>query len=280
MTPTNVVVGVARGSSEQRSASVLGLGTSDARVHRRIAGRVDRGSCAGHEPLRVAVARSGLTFVGRERERVLLRRALRAGQGIVLRGRYGIGRTELVRTVAGELGSTWLFLFVDSRQTPASICAQLAAKFLVPPRRRSQTPATYRGMRSWLSKGRWMPGTPVLVLDDIERLTTSKWELLRFLNGLPRLRIIAVVESFLSGHDATRLRAVLYPSIGMELHHLRVEESVKFFSDASDLYGLGWSDEHLQLLATSRGGYPLEMAIGVARAREERKAAMSPRPRR
>jgi len=221
-----------------------------------------------------------MTFVGRERERALLRKALGAGQGVVLRGEYGIGRTALVRAVAGELGPAWRFAFIDSRGTPASICARLAAALLVPPRRRSQTPATYRGMRSWLAKGRRGPGTHVLVLDDVERLSTAKWEFLRYLAVLPRLRIVAVVESFLPDRDVTRLRAVLYPSIGMELHHLPVEASVKFFSDASERYGLGWSDEHLHLLATSRGGYPLEMAIDVARARDERSASSAPGPRR
>ncbi len=212
---------------------------------------------------------SSVTFVGRERERALLRNALDAGQGVVLRGRYGLGRTALVRAVADELGPAWRFVIVDFREPPARVCAQFAAMLLVPPRRRSQTPATYRGMRCWLAKGRRVPGTPVLVLDDIGRLTPAKWRLLRFLSSLPRLRIVAIVEPFFPAREIMRLRVALYPSVELELHRLPLEASMRFFADASARYGLGWSDERVRLLATSRGGYPLEMTETVARARKE-----------
>lgn len=208
-----------------------------------------------------------MTFVGREAERRAVRKAVEAGQGVVLRGRFGIGRTALVRQVAVDLGSRWRFVFVDFRETPASVCVQVADALLVPPRRRSPTPGTYRANRSRLSKGRRVPGKPVVVLDDIGHLTCAKWDFLRFLTRLPELRIVAIVEAFLPESDVTRLRAVLYPSVGLDLAHLPLPASLSFFAEASDRYSLGWDPAHLRLLATSRGGYPLEMALAVAAAR-------------
>jgi len=208
-----------------------------------------------------------VTFIGREAERKAVGKALEAGQGVVLRGRFGIGRTALVRQVADDLGPRWRFVFVDSRETPASVCVRLVDALLVPPRRRPLTPGTYRANRSQLSKGRRVPGKPVVVFDDIGHLTYAKWDFLRFLTKLPQLRLVAIVESFLPECDVTRLRAVLYPSIGLDLAHLSLAASLAFFAEASDRYALGWGPAHLRLLATSRGGYPLEMSLAVAAAR-------------
>lgn len=209
-----------------------------------------------------------MSFVGRERERDLLRHALHAGQGVVLSGRYGVGRTALVRAVADGLGPARHFVFVDFRETPAAVCARIVAALLARGRRRAPVPTTYRDARSLLAARSLRDGSTVLVLDDIGRLTVAKWELLRFLAARTPLRIVAIVESFLPARDVERLRAVLYPSVALELHRLPLEASVRFFAAASARYGLGWSEEHVRLLATSRGGYPLEMAEAVARARE------------
>ena len=118
-------------------------------------------------PAHASLRGCGVTFVGREVERRAVRKALEAGQGVVLRGRFGIGRTALVRQVAVDLGPGWRFVFVDSRETPASVCVQLADALLFPPRRRPPAPGTYRANRSRLSKGRRVAGKPVVVLDDI-----------------------------------------------------------------------------------------------------------------
>lgn len=219
-----------------------------------------------------------MTFVGREAERKAVRKALEAGQGVVLRGRFGIGRTALVRRVADDLGPRWRFVFVDSRETPASVCVRLVDALIVPPGKRHVTPGTYRENRTRLSKGRRIPGKPVVVVDDIGHLTYAKWDLLRFLAKLPKLRIVAIVESFLPDCDVTRLRAVLYPSIRLDLAHLPLPASLTFFAEASDRYSLGWGPDHLRLLATSRGGYPLEMSLAIQAARAAREKVGSAAP--
>ena len=216
-----------------------------------------------------------MTFVGREAERGRLRAALQAGQGVVVAGRYGIGRTALVREVEAELGAKWRFVFVDFRETPAVVGARIADSILVPPRKRSRGSATYRSIRARLVRDRRLLGIPVVVVDDIGHLTSAKWELLRFLTGAPRLRIVAITESFLPERDVARLRAVLYPSIRLELSHLPLPASLSYFADASDRYALGWDAAHQRLLATSRGGYPLEMALAVAAARSAHEAVGS-----
>lgn len=90
-----------------------------------------------------------------------------------------------------------------------TVGARIADSILISPRRRSREPAPYRSVRTRLARDRRVSGIPVVVLDDIGRLTHAKWELLRFLTGTPRLRIVAIVESFLPDRDVTRLRAVL-----------------------------------------------------------------------
>jgi hypothetical protein len=206
-------------------------------------------------------------FVGRERERDLLLRALTCGQGVVLRGNYGYGRTALLRAVADKLAPAWRFVFADFRESSASVCGRLLAAFPARRGRRVVVPMTYREVRSQLAKRAADGRGVVLVLDDVERLTPAKWELLRFLTRLSGLRVVAIIEPFFPERDVTRLRAVLYPSIVLELHRLPHQVSVEFFRQASERYGFGWTDAHVHLLATSRGGYPLEMAEAVARAR-------------
>ncbi len=208
-----------------------------------------------------------MSLTGREHELATVRRALAEGRSVVVRGPFGIGRTSLLRALAAEAGPGWRFLFVSLGETPKAVCLRVLEGLVAPRRGRAAAPGGYREVRRRISQGRLASGTSVLVLDDIGRLTTAKWELLRFLAAVPALRVVAIAESFLPGPDVTRLRAVLYPSVWVELGHLSLDASVRYFTEASERHGLGWSDEHVRMLATSRGGYPLEMVEAVARAR-------------
>ena len=73
------------------------------------------------------------------------------------------------------------------------------------------------------------------------------------------LLFIAITESFLPETDLFRLRATLYPADVLTLHNLKRKETVTFFRNFSQRKRLGWSENFIQMLAASTGGYALLM---------------------
>ena len=64
-------------------------------------------------------------FVGRGQEAERIRGELLAGRNVVLTGRFGIGRTALLRHLAREMKAEWRFIFLDGSLTAARLCEQL-----------------------------------------------------------------------------------------------------------------------------------------------------------
>jgi hypothetical protein len=207
-------------------------------------------------------------FVGRREEIASVRRALEAGRNVVLIGRYGIGRTSLVRQAAVQMGAGRPFVFVDFASTPAAMSRSIHEElFQSRGRGRRAVPRSFRTIRSLLIRD--APATsrpPVLVLDGIARLTAPKLELMRALTETGRFGFVAVAEAFLPPRDLLRVRTALFPNVLLRLGPLRRRESEEFFAEASERFGLGWKPQHTRLLASTRHGYPLAMAETVARA--------------
>lgn len=214
-----------------------------------------------------------MDFVGREQEIAQVAAALAAGSNVVLSGKFGIGRTSLVRQVAAGSCGEWQFLFADFSRPPAAVCHQLAAQLSRPRRswRRIDQPA-YRGARRRLLVMAGEAAPPaVIVLDDVARITPAKWEFLRFLSRATGLRFVVVVESFLPEADVTRLRTCIYPSIRLHLGLLPAPRSHEFFERVSGRTGFRWSPDQIRALATRGGGFPLAMAEAAAEALTRRK---------
>ena len=206
-------------------------------------------------------------FVGRCEEIAAVQHELAAGRNVVLVGRYGIGRTALVRQVAARVGAGRRFVFLDFASTPATMCRSIHEE-LFPARGRARraVPRSFRATRSLLLRD--APATsrpPVLVLDGIARLTAPKLDLMHALAKTGRFGFVAVAEAFLPPRDLLRVRTALFPNVLLRLGPLGRRESEEFFAEASERFGLGWTAQHLRLLASTRHGYPLAMAETVAR---------------
>ena len=61
-------------------------------------------------------------FVGRRKEITRIEKALFRGETIIVSGKYGIGRTALVRHIAAGNTQYWRFVFVDGSRSASDIC--------------------------------------------------------------------------------------------------------------------------------------------------------------
>jgi hypothetical protein len=212
-------------------------------------------------------------FVGRSAEIASLRRELEAGRNVVIVGKYGIGRTSLVRQAAAQLEAAYRFYFLDFASTPAGMCRSAFEEiFKGTARRRRPSPESYRQVQRFVAhESPREARIPVLVFDDVARLTPAKCALLRYLARTGHFRFIAIAEAFLSSADLSRLRVLLFPNALLTLHPLAPGESEEFFSAASRNLGLSWTASRMSLLARVKHGYPLAMAETVARELRRRK---------
>lgn len=215
---------------------------------------------------------SPVSFVGRSVEIASLRRELDAGRNLVILGKYGVGRTSLVREAARRLTHR-RFLFADFGRPPAEMCRTMLEELLEGrPRRRRSAPTTYRPMlRLVVEEAIGQRQNPVIVLDNVARLTPAKCDLLRRLARSERLRFIAIAEPFLPPADLSKLRVVLFPNALITLSPLGVAESEELLSSASREHGLEWASSRVRLLARVKHGYPLGMAETIARELLRRK---------
>ena len=208
-------------------------------------------------------------FVGREKETRQIIKALKRGENIILMGKYGIGRTSLRRHVA-EIGrDRWNFISVDFSQTPAKVCGHLANSLLS---KNSGKTMGYRQNRFRIANLDFEGQKhPVLVLDDIGKLTPPKLELIRYLAMAKRFRFVAVVENFLKADKLSLLRGWLHPALLLNIAYLREQPTQEFFRHFSEKYHIRWIEEEINNLAEMSGGYPLGMKEIVTRrlAREE-----------
>jgi len=202
-----------------------------------------------------------MCFVGRQREMQKLVRALERGRHVIVSGTYGSGRTRMVRQAAADDTKGRRFVFTDFSKTPGEVCGSLLAAFR--PETASGRPvrsARYRVGRSLLAGMRLPEGSkPVIVLDNLGRLTRQKLSFLRDLNMENHYLFIAIVESFLPERSLFLLRACLFPSETIALGHLPIRDVCDYFQRLADRHGLGAATDDLLALARATGGYPLGM---------------------
>ncbi len=198
-------------------------------------------------------------FVGRERETKRLIGSLASGRNVILSGPYGMGRTSLVRHVARVMQGSREFWFADFSETPDRICRGLESrvsrgticrKKAVPDRYKSRR----RRVAAAVSNG---SAQPVLVLDNIAKLTAQKLNLIRYWSAESSFLFVAVTETFLGDDELFALRLALLPADVMKLGRLPAKESMVLIRARSEGRWPPLAESELKAVAMAARGYPL-----------------------
>jgi len=209
-------------------------------------------------------------FFGREKEISEIINALKKRKNIVITGKYGIGKTGLVKHISNITKQRWGFVFTDFSKTPSSVCNEILWK--VSPKRQPehrQKYIKYKTARSQIADLTLKDNRqPVIVLDNISELSHQKLAFIQYVTFSKRVLFIGITESFLPETNLFQLRACLMPSHLLRLGNLGTKNAVEFFRHASQKNNLKWSDKHIRMLAEVTGGYPLGMKEFVKREME------------
>ena len=198
-------------------------------------------------------------FVGREKEMEQIKEALEKGGNAIVTGKYGMGRTSLIRYIAKMTQDWWRFVFIDFSQTPGNVCKHLMAD-LFPMQEFDRKYARYRSSRFRIATLALDDNRKhVLVLDNISKLSAQKLDLIRYLTWEKRFQFISIVESFLPSNDLFRLRVLMNPSILLTLRYLSRSSVVHFFQLLSEQHHFSWTEGRIKSLSEVTGGYPLRM---------------------
>ena len=79
-----------------------------------------------------------MLFVGRKKEQKKIIELLNDGMNIILTGKYGIGRTSLMKEIAKAFAEDRKFIFVDFSQTPGKMSETLMKALDIPRRIKNQ----------------------------------------------------------------------------------------------------------------------------------------------
>lgn len=214
-----------------------------------------------------------MPFVGRESEIAHVEAALGDARNVILRGKYGIGRTALVREVARRNGA-WRFVFADFSGSGGTISASILAALLGRSRYAVAETRTARQLARAVAS--YVPPRRVtrcvIVLDDVAKLTHPKIDLLHRLRESEQLLFVAILERFVTSEAVMRMRVALDPAVVVLLDALDLETSVRFYGVAAARFRLPWSESDVEMMARTTHGYPLEMVrtVHAARKRLER----------
>jgi len=98
---------------------------------------------------------------------------------------------------------------------------------------------------------------PVLVLDNIAKLTTQKLQLIRYLVQGKTFRFVAIIESFLPKESWFLLRAALLPAGIIILPYLNEGSTKELFRYVAERHNFDWSEQRLNMFVSLNRGYPL-----------------------
>jgi hypothetical protein len=195
-------------------------------------------------------------FIGRTKESNRIIKLIGQQKNVIVKGKYGIGRTSLINHVAAITRNRWRFIMADFSLSPAQAEQALLSKWIRPkkPERKLRPYKPARLLINYLD----FEGKPwVIVLDNMARLSAQKRAFIRRLNQEERVRFIAIVEDFLPERELFLLRKELIPAEVITLRHLSVKAGDQLFRYFSGKYRFDWSDNHIKMLASATHGYPL-----------------------
>ena len=125
-------------------------------------------------------------FCGREKGISEIRRALEKRKHIVITGKYGVGRTSLIKYVAHITTQKWQFIFTDFSKSSSSVCNEVL--WNVSPKRQpkhSQKYIRYKIARSLIADLSLKDKRqPVIVLDNISALSHQKLAFIQYVTFL------------------------------------------------------------------------------------------------
>jgi hypothetical protein len=210
-------------------------------------------------------------FIGREKEAKQLITFLSLGRNVILSGKYGMGRTSLVRHVARAMQGKWKVLFTDFSKTPDQVCRELESQLKKETIYKKQAvPVRYKSRRRRLAVAAAKEPIPhVLVLDNIAKLTAQKLNLIRYWVVEGSFLFIAVIESFIDEGELLALRMALLPADVMQLKRLQMSESIEMIRACAEGCNLSWTEHQVRVAALVTRGYPLgivELISGPGRA--------------
>ncbi len=198
-------------------------------------------------------------FVGREKEAGQIRESLEEGRNVIVSGKYGMGRTSLMKHIADAMQDQWRFVFIDFSKTPGSVCNYLLAE-LFPQHEFDREQTKYKSSRFRITTlGLEDNRKHVVVLDNVSKLSVQKLDLIRYFTWEERFQFVSIVESFLPSSDLFQLRVRMNPSIEITLHRLSLSSVVQFYRQLSKEHQLRWTEGRIKNLAEVTGGYPLRM---------------------
>ena len=198
-----------------------------------------------------------MLFVGRQSEKKIIMEALNCGRNIILGGKFGIGRTRLIREIA-KLVNKRRFIFVDFGQTPGKMSEKVMKALGIPRRFKNQTQQMgYKSMRYRIANVTLTKeDKTVIVLDNIAKITAAKKLFLRYLVLEQRFQFVAIVESVLPPGDLAHLKAHLWPVDILSLRNLKTSDVISLMRIYSQKHHLNWSDKHIHDLSGIINGYP------------------------
>jgi len=101
---------------------------------------------------------------------------------------------------------------------------------------------------------------PVIVFDNIAKLTSAKTIFLRHLILEQHFQFIAIIENFLPKKDLSELKAQLVPEATLTLSYLKVNDVENLLRNCANQSHVNWTNHSIHNLAILSNGYPLGLA--------------------
>lgn len=200
-------------------------------------------------------------FVGRQREMHAIEKTLARGRNLVITGKYGSGRTRLLRQAARTTCHNWPFFFTDFSRPPAAVCGQLLKQMR--PTRGTAAKSAHRShriaRRLLLEVKLAYDRPPVIVFDNVGTVTPQRLAFIQELVFAKRFRFVAIAESFLTAKDLFALRAALGARDLLKLENLKTSQATECFRRFAAKHALDWDEKRILQLAAASGGYPLRI---------------------
>jgi len=197
-----------------------------------------------------------MIFVGRKEEIGTVLKALERGENIVITGKFGIGRTSLIRYISYTEQNRRRFIFTDFSKTAKSICSAILTELY--PAQADAKDLSFGALKHKLANFNATGFRKlVLVMDNIAKLTSQKLMLIRHLSMQKQFRFIAITEQFLEKSELDRLRGRLLPVISIKLSYLTKNESIELARRFYQLCKMDISRIDMDSFVTPFHGYPL-----------------------
>ena len=199
-----------------------------------------------------------MLFIGRESEKKKIVESLNDGKNIILGGKFGIGRSSLIKEIAKILAKERKFIFVDFSQTPGKMSDKLMKELGLSIILKNKDKMRYKSMRYRIANAKSAKKqNPVIVFDNIAKITTQKTIFLRHLILEQNYQFIAIVENFLPQDNLFELKAQFIPAVTLILRHLKKDDIENILHVYAEQYHFNWTDNHIHNLSALSDGYPL-----------------------